>query len=238
MHENDDHEQQLLEEELGGSEEERWFDIGHYDTNRSKFCNNEVTTSKYTFFVLGPKFFILKNLLEQFQRHANKYFLVVAMLQLIPGLSPTGKYTTLFPLSCVLVVSLMKDTYEDWKRHQRDKATNAQKCHVWRDREWKDLLWRDICVGDIMKVMKEQEFPADLVLLYSTGDKGICHIETSNLDGETNLKIRKSHREATSAGSPLPNFDPERPGDYEGKVACKPPDEEYVVKCESFLVLV
>lgn len=48
-------------------------------------------------------------------------------------------------------------------------------------------------VGDIVYVQRGQEFPADLVLLASALEEGICYVETSNLDGETNLKQRKAH---------------------------------------------
>ena len=34
-------------------------------------------------------------------------------------------------------------------------------------------------------------FPADLVLLSSAHPEGVCYIETMNLDGETNLKLKK-----------------------------------------------
>jgi magnesium-transporting ATPase (P-type) len=34
-------------------------------------------------------------------------------------------------------------------------------------------------------------FPADLVLLSSALPEGVSYIETMNLDGETNLKLKK-----------------------------------------------
>lgn len=44
-------------------------------------------------------------------------------------------------------------------------------------------------VGDIVRVAKDETFPADLVLLSSDRDEGTCHITTASLDGETNLKV-------------------------------------------------
>jgi phospholipid-translocating ATPase len=51
--------------------------------------------------------------------------------------------------------------------------------------------WDQLRVGDIVKVQKDEFFPADLVLLSSSYDDGICYVETMNLDGETNLKLKQ-----------------------------------------------
>jgi magnesium-transporting ATPase (P-type) len=40
-------------------------------------------------------------------------------------------------------------------------------------------------------VYKDEFFPADLLFLTGENEEGICYIETMNLDGETNLKIKK-----------------------------------------------
>ncbi len=40
---------------------------------------------------------------------------------------------------------------------------------------------------------QNQNFPADLILLKSSLPKGICYIETKNLDGETNLKQKQGN---------------------------------------------
>ena len=47
-------------------------------------ATNEISTAKYTILTFLPV-----NLFEQFMRVANLYFLLCAILQLIPGLSPT-----------------------------------------------------------------------------------------------------------------------------------------------------
>ena len=50
--------------------------------------------------------------------------------------------------------------------------------------------WHKIQVGDVVKVEKDQFFPTDLILLSSSYEDGICYIETMNLDGDTNLKVK------------------------------------------------
>ena len=55
------------------------------------------------------------------------------------------------------------------------------------------VTWKDVLVGDIVRVKSEKSFPADLILLVSSDSESQCYIETANLDGETNLKIRTAH---------------------------------------------
>lgn len=47
--------------------------------------------------------------------------------------------------------------------------------------------WADIKTGELVKIMKEEEFPADLVLLKSDKESGIVFVDTMNLDGEVSL---------------------------------------------------
>lgn len=49
--------------------------------------------------------FLPVNLFQQFSRVANLYFLIIAALQLIPGLSPTPWITTVAPLLFVLLLN-------------------------------------------------------------------------------------------------------------------------------------
>ena len=52
-------------------------------------------------------------------------------------------------------------------------------------------------------------FPADMVLLSSSNPEGVCYIETMNLDGETNLKIKKALQD-TCASRTLSHVEQQR----------------------------
>lgn len=49
-------------------------------------------------------------------------------------------------------------------------------------------MWEEVRVGDFVKVAKDREFPADLLLVGAAQGKDIVYVDTMNLDGETNLK--------------------------------------------------
>ena len=46
----------------------------------------------------------------------------------------------------------------------------------------------NIAVGDIVRVKRDEQFPADLVIISTSSSSGKCFVMTANLDGETNLK--------------------------------------------------
>ncbi|CCD24270.1 aminophospholipid-translocating P4-type ATPase DNF1 NDAI_0C06110 [Naumovozyma dairenensis CBS 421] len=52
--------------------------------------------------------------------------------------------------------------------------------------------WKNIKVGDVVRIHNNDEIPADIVLLSTSDSDGACYLETKNLDGESNLKVRQS----------------------------------------------
>ncbi|KAF7216271.1 probable phospholipid-transporting ATPase IA isoform X6 [Nothobranchius furzeri] len=152
----------------------------------TKFCSNRVSTAKYNALTFLPRF-----LYSQFRRAANAFFLFIALLQQIPDVSPTGRWTTLVPLLFILVVAAVKEIIEDLKRHNADNVVNKKECQVLRNGAWEIVHWEKVEVGDIIRVNGSDFVPADAAILSSSEPQGMCYIETSNLDGETNLKIRQ-----------------------------------------------
>ena len=103
----------------------------------SEYCTNLVRTAKYSIIS-----FIPVNLFNQFQRIANIYFLFIAILQFIPGLSPTHWSTTVAPLVGVLTVNAVKEGYDDYFRPKSDKEVNNRKVNVLKGTAFVQMLWK------------------------------------------------------------------------------------------------
>ncbi|KAM6301570.1 phospholipid-transporting ATPase IC [Podargus strigoides] len=152
---------------------------------KSKYAGNAIKTYKY-----NPITFLPLNLLEQFKRAANFYFLVLLILQAIPQISTLSWYTTLVPLLLVLGITAVKDLVDDIARHRMDNEVNNRTCEVIRGGRFKTTKWKDIQVGDVIRLKKNTFVPADILLLSSSEPNSLCYVETAELDGETNLKFK------------------------------------------------
>ncbi|KAJ1377291.1 P-type ATPase [Sesbania bispinosa] len=78
--------------------------------------------------------------------------------------------------------------------------------------------WKNLRVGHIVKVMKDEFFPADLLLLSSSYEDAVCYVETMNLDGETNLKLKQG-LEVTSSLHEDFEF-----SDFKATIKCEDPN--------------
>ncbi|KAG7647547.1 putative P-type phospholipid transporter [Arabidopsis thaliana] len=177
------------------------------------YCDNYVRTTKYTLATFLPK-----SLFEQFRRVANFYFLVVGILSFTP-LAPYTAVSAIVPLTFVILATMFKEGVEDWRRKQQDIEVNNRKVRVHRGNGNFDLReWKTLRVGDILKVEKNEFFPADLVLLSSSYEDAVCYVETMNLDGETNLKLKQGLEVTLSLREEL-NF-----RDFEAFIKCEDPN--------------
>ncbi|KAG1865472.1 hypothetical protein DFJ58DRAFT_911947 [Suillus subalutaceus] len=77
----------------------------------------------------------------------------------------------------------------DWSRRTNGTA------------RWERTLWKKLEVGDIVLLREDEQVPADIVVLSTSDAEGLCYLETKNLDGETNLKVRKAIQATASLSS-------------------------------------
>ncbi|KAF8661979.1 hypothetical protein HU200_056593 [Digitaria exilis] len=155
------------------------------DSRRYSYCDNRISNTKYTLWNFFPK-----NLWEQFRRFMNQYFLLIACLQLWSRITPVSPVTTWGPLIIIFIVSASKEAWDDYNRYLSDKKANERNVWVVKDGVRRQIKAQDIHVGDIVCLHENDEIPCDLVLIGTSDPQGICYIETSALDGETDLKTR------------------------------------------------
>lgn len=180
------------------------------------YAKNFIKTSKYTLIN-----FIPYNLFEQFQRLANFYFLCLLVLQLIPVISSLSPITTAVPLIGVLTVTAAKDAYDDFQRHRSDRQVNRRKSNVLRNGQLVEEYWSKVVVGDVIRMENDQFVAADVLLLSTSEPNGLCYIETSELDGETNLKCKQCLPETEDLGQ-----DTSLIGAFQGEIHCEPPNNQ------------
>ncbi|KAJ4831513.1 putative phospholipid-transporting ATPase 8 [Turnera subulata] len=203
-------------------------EIGQRGYSRVVYCNdpdnpeavqlnykgNYVSTTKYT-----AANFIPKSLFEQFRRVANIYFLVVACVSFSP-LAPYTALSVLAPLVVVIGATMVKEGVEDWRRRKQDIEANNRKAKVYgKNYTFYATKWKNLRVGDVVKVSKDEYFPADLLLVSSSYEDGICYVETMNLDGETNLKLKHALEVTSSLHSE------ESLKKFKGVIKCEDPNE-------------
>lgn len=114
--------------------------------------------------------------------------------------SPMSPWSTLAVLMVVVSISVVKNGIEDVKRHGADGEINSRLTRrLVRDAKkssstdgFENVEWKDVLVGDIIEIHNNEEIPADLVMLVTSEALGSAYVETSNIDGEANMKVKCS----------------------------------------------
>nr|XP_020665210.1 probable phospholipid-transporting ATPase VA isoform X2 [Pogona vitticeps] len=180
-------------------------------------ASNRLKTTKYTAVSFFPK-----NLFEQFHRLANVYFVFIALLNFVPALNAFQPELALAPVLFILAVTAVKDLWEDYSRYRSDQEINHMECLVYNrdERKYTTRFWKEVKVGDFIQLRCNEIIPADILVLSSSDPDGLCHIETANLDGETNLKQRQVVRGFLELDS---DFDPLK---FTSIIECEEPNND------------
>ena len=154
-----------------------------------KFKDNTIITTKYNVFTFLPK-----GLLLQFSRLSNIYFLITAIIQSIPLISPLTSLTAILPLIFVLGISMIRELIEDLVRNNYDNLNNEEEVIVLRNNRFVKAMSKSLRYGEIILVYGNKSIPADMILIDSGFSEGICYVETSSLDGEKTLKLKVANK--------------------------------------------
>jgi len=165
--------------------------VVRYPDNRpvSRGRPNVLTTSQYTIFNFVPL-----NLLQQFRKQANLYFLIISIVMLIGEKTPLfvgtiKAWSTAGMLGMMMTVSGVVAALDDMARHKSDAETNSKDVKILdRNSSVTERRWDAVSVGDVLIVKNQEEIPADMVVLRCFSDDGACFVSTASLDGETHLK--------------------------------------------------
>ncbi|CAF2564090.1 unnamed protein product [Rotaria sp. Silwood2] len=183
-----------------------------------KFSKNRISTTKYNIITFLPK-----NLFEQFRRLANAFFLFLLILLFIPQISSLQPITTLLSLVFVLAVTAIKDGVDDFARYRSDRQINNRRCNILIDKQVVRKYWIEIKVGDIIRINNNDFIPADMILISTSEPNGLCLIETSSLDGETNLKPREALEVTVDIQDDL-----EKLSKFHAEIECEPPNNNFL----------
>ncbi|KAM0680583.1 hypothetical protein GINT2_001271 [Glugoides intestinalis] len=164
---------------------------------------NKIITSKYTLLTFLPL-----NFFHQVSKASTFFFFITLILLCIPKISPFEPYTYILAFVIIVGISMIKDAMEDYKRHKDDEKINKTIVKTVELLEVEEgnpkfIILEKYCMelkkGDFILAENGKEIQADVVLLRSKSyykNKIICSnncfIETSNIDGESNLKKRTS----------------------------------------------
>ncbi|XP_021268017.1 probable phospholipid-transporting ATPase VA [Numida meleagris] len=186
-------------------------------SKRPALASNRLKTTKYTALSFLPK-----NLFEQFHRLANVYFVFIALLNFVPAVNAFQPELALAPVLFILAVTAIKDLWEDYSRYRSDQEINHMECLVYcrNEKKYISRYWKEVKIGDFVQLRCNEIIPADILLLSSSDPDGLCHIETANLDGETNLKQRQVVRRFLELDS---EFDPLK---FTSVIECENPNND------------
>mmetsp|Transcript_3804 Transcript_3804/g.3718 ORF Transcript_3804/g.3718 Transcript_3804/m.3718 type:complete len:120 (-) Transcript_3804:2534-2893(-) len=89
-------------------------------------------------------------------------------------------------------MGMLREFLTDLKRKKQDNRTNLTVYNRVPDLDqWENLeevRSQDLKVGDVIEISDGQICPADLLLLKTDEERSQCFVQTSQLDGERNLK--------------------------------------------------
>ncbi|GFP55583.1 putative phospholipid-transporting ATPase C821.13c [Trichoderma asperellum] len=151
------------------------------ERSNQPYISNFIRSSRYTVYDFVPK-----QLVFQFSKLGNFYLLVMGILQVIPGLSTVGRWTTIAPLAGFVAFSMAKEGYDDYRRYQLDKAENRSMTWVLAHgvREGKERprmsVWKNVMKRKRKGNKKRLGADEDDVILQDIEEGALARLDETN----------------------------------------------------------
>ena len=183
-------EQRIIYIDLNNSNKDNLIDNKEdiIEIQKKKYRNNSIRTCQYTLLTFLPL-----AIFNQFKTGFNWFFLFSLILVCIPQISDKTPLSEAPPFTIVMIISLVKEAIEDYRKYTNDKKANNAKVLIFKDTKFCIEKCQNIRVGNIIKIHKDELIPADVLVIKSSLKNGFCYMQTSNLDGENALKPREAY---------------------------------------------
>ena len=174
------------------------------------FVDNKIFTIPFTF--RGYITFVGKKISES---PLNICMIVVFIYYLIAFLSDQHNLKDLnlfFSISFhlfILVVEIFLSTIDYISIYINDYKVNNQIAHIYdnEQRKFIDTTWKEIKVGQIIKILKDEVVPADIILLESMDHKHQCYLDNSSINGNFDMfTIKKACNDTTAPNMKVMKF--------------------------------
>lgn len=156
-------------------------------TMPSRFPDNSVKNTKYNPLTIVPM--VIYN---QFKYFFNFFYLMITIAQFYPPFQVGFLVTYIAPLAFVLLITVIKEAYDDLVRWKRDNEVNSQIFTRITSTGKVSIPASKIKVGHMIEIKAGERIPADMILLTTSEESGTVFIRTDQLDGETDWKLRRA----------------------------------------------
>ncbi|ORM41266.1 Phospholipid-transporting ATPase 10 [Babesia sp. Xinjiang] len=224
------------------------------DYQISSFCSNNVRTTKYTLYSFPIK--NLFEQLHEPSNLYFVFIAVLQVIPKISATH--GIPVMLLPLSIVMLGNAVKDAYEDYRRYLADNEVNNSVANVVihpkltkhnesvqietdenpaadagiikaiDDKRIVPARWHALEVGEAVILQNGDTVPADMILIGSSEVNGVAFVETSCLDGESNLKKKEAVIKIAEYLTRDLDVTLERVRNVLGRITCEPPNQHLI----------
>lgn len=154
---------------------------------------NRVSTTSYSLLSFLPA-----RMFRECTKSYNIFFLFMCCIVLIPGLTKFSRSAYILCVIMIISVNILKAAVQEMRKYAADQKINTERRTVIRNRRISEINREDINTAERILIRKGESVPVDILLLGAYKEDRVesayseIYIETSALDGETSLKIRKT----------------------------------------------